>query len=80
MRDVKHFIGGEFVDSADGATFESISPIDNTPIATVAESVTTPMTCFFSTFSGANISIVFPYALLIFCPSVPGTTATSERM
>jgi len=37
MRDVKHFIGGAFVDSADGRTFESITPIDNTPIATVAE-------------------------------------------
>ena len=37
MRDVKLFIGGEFVDAADGATFESISPIDNQPIATVAE-------------------------------------------
>lgn len=37
MRDVKHFIGGEFVDSIDGATFESTSPIDNQPIATVAE-------------------------------------------
>ena len=37
MKQVKHFIGGEFVDSADGKTFESISPIDNQPIATVAE-------------------------------------------
>ena len=38
MRQVKHFIGGEFVDSADGGQiFESISPIDNSPIATVAE-------------------------------------------
>ena len=37
MRDVRHFIGGDFVESADGSTFESISPIDNTPIATVAE-------------------------------------------
>ena len=37
MRHVKHFIGGEFVDSEDGATFESISPIDNSVIATVAE-------------------------------------------
>ena len=36
MRTVKHFIGGEFVDSANGATFESITPIDNTPIASVA--------------------------------------------
>ncbi|HSJ33682.1 MAG TPA: aldehyde dehydrogenase [Acidimicrobiia bacterium] len=37
MRQVGHFIDGEFVDSVDGATFESITPIDNTPIATVAE-------------------------------------------
>ncbi len=37
MKHVRHFIGGEFVDSADGATFESISPIDNAVIATVAE-------------------------------------------
>ena len=37
MRDVRHFIGGEFVESADGTSFESISPIDNTPIATVSE-------------------------------------------
>jgi aminomuconate-semialdehyde/2-hydroxymuconate-6-semialdehyde dehydrogenase len=37
MRTVRHFIDGRFVDSADGATFASISPIDNTPIAEVAE-------------------------------------------
>lgn len=37
MRDVKLFIGGEFVAAADGKTFESVSPIDNRPIATVAE-------------------------------------------
>lgn len=37
MRDVKHFIAGEFVDSLDGRTFESISPIDNTTVATVAQ-------------------------------------------
>jgi aminomuconate-semialdehyde/2-hydroxymuconate-6-semialdehyde dehydrogenase len=37
MRQVRHFIDGRFVDAADGATFESISPIDNAPIATVAE-------------------------------------------
>lgn len=37
MRTVRHFIGGEFVDSADGKTFESTSPIDNTRLATVAE-------------------------------------------
>ena len=33
---VRHFIGGEWADSADGATFESVSPIDNTVIAQVA--------------------------------------------
>ena len=37
MKRIQHFIGGQFVDSADGRTFESITPIDNTPIATVAE-------------------------------------------
>lgn len=37
MRQVRHFIGGEFVDSASGATFSSISPIDNRPVAEVAE-------------------------------------------
>ena len=36
-REVRHFIGGEFVDSLDGATFDSLSPIDNTVCATVAE-------------------------------------------
>lgn len=36
MRHVQHFIGGEFTDSTDGATFESISPLNNRPIATVA--------------------------------------------
>ncbi len=36
-RQVRHFIGGEFVDSLSGATFESISPIDNTVCAVVAE-------------------------------------------
>ncbi len=36
MRHVQHFIGGEFVDSANGATFESITPIDNTVLATVS--------------------------------------------
>ena len=36
MRHVQHFIGGEFVDSANGATFESITPIDNSVLATVA--------------------------------------------
>jgi aminomuconate-semialdehyde/2-hydroxymuconate-6-semialdehyde dehydrogenase len=37
MKQVRHFIDGEFVDSADGKTFESITPIDNTPVAVVAE-------------------------------------------
>jgi len=37
MRHIQHFIGGEFVDSADGAAFESITPIDNTVLATIAE-------------------------------------------
>ncbi|HSF85745.1 MAG TPA: aldehyde dehydrogenase [Acidimicrobiia bacterium] len=37
MRDVKLFIGGEFVDAARGGRFESISPIDGSPIASVAE-------------------------------------------
>lgn len=37
MKHVQNFIGGEFVDARSGATFESISPIDNTPIATIAE-------------------------------------------
>ena len=37
MRHVQHFIGGDFVDSADGATFESITPIDNSVLATVAD-------------------------------------------
>ncbi len=37
MRHVRHFINGEFVDSADGKSFESISPIDNQVIATVSE-------------------------------------------
>jgi aminomuconate-semialdehyde/2-hydroxymuconate-6-semialdehyde dehydrogenase len=36
MITVRHFIGGEWVGSADGATFESVSPIDNTVIAQVA--------------------------------------------
>jgi aminomuconate-semialdehyde/2-hydroxymuconate-6-semialdehyde dehydrogenase len=34
---VQHFIGGEFVDSLDGATFGSVSPIDNEIVAEVAE-------------------------------------------
>lgn len=36
MITVRHFIDGEWADSADGATFESVSPIDNTVIAQVA--------------------------------------------
>lgn len=36
-REVRHFIGGEFVDSLDGATFASVGPIDNEVCATVAE-------------------------------------------
>lgn len=36
MRAVSHFIDGNFVESVDGATFESISPIDNQAIASVA--------------------------------------------
>ena len=36
MITLRHFIGGEFADSSSGETFESISPIDNKPIATVA--------------------------------------------
>ncbi len=37
---VRHFIDGEFVDSLDGSTFESISPIDNAVVAIVAEGKT----------------------------------------
>ena len=36
-RNVQHFVDGVFVDSLDGATFESVSPIDNAVIALVAE-------------------------------------------
>ena len=36
MITLRHFIGGEFTDPSSGETFESISPIDNKPIATVA--------------------------------------------
>ena len=36
MITLRHFIANEFADSSSGETFESISPIDNTPIATVA--------------------------------------------
>ncbi|MGH9246512.1 MAG: aldehyde dehydrogenase [Acidimicrobiales bacterium] len=37
MNVVRHFIAGEFVESLHGGTFPSVSPIDNQPIATVAE-------------------------------------------
>ena len=40
MKTVRHYINGRYVDSVDGATFESISPIDNQPIATVSEGST----------------------------------------
>jgi len=33
---VRHFINGEHADSADGATFDSLTPVDNTVLATVA--------------------------------------------
>lgn len=36
MMAVRHFINGEWAGSADGATFESVSPIDNAVIAQVA--------------------------------------------
>ncbi len=35
--EVRHFIGGEFVDSLDGKTFDSLTPIDNSVVAHVAE-------------------------------------------
>jgi len=37
VKEVRHFIGGEYVDSIDAKTFESINPADNQPIARVAE-------------------------------------------
>jgi aminomuconate-semialdehyde/2-hydroxymuconate-6-semialdehyde dehydrogenase len=37
VKQVRHFIGGEFVDSLSGATFDSVSPIDNEVVAHVAE-------------------------------------------
>jgi aminomuconate-semialdehyde/2-hydroxymuconate-6-semialdehyde dehydrogenase len=37
MTHVRHFIGGEFVGSLSGRTFDSVSPIDNTVCATVAD-------------------------------------------
>ena len=35
MITLRHFIGGRFEDPSSGETFESVSPIDNAPIATV---------------------------------------------
>lgn len=37
MTEIRHFIGGEWVESAGGDAFESVTPIDNTTIATVHE-------------------------------------------
>ena len=37
MKHVQHFIDGGFVDADSGRTFESVTPIDNSVIATVAE-------------------------------------------
>ena len=37
MQSVRHFINGEFADSASGRSFDKRSPLDNTVIATVAE-------------------------------------------
>lgn len=37
MKHVQHFINGRFVDADDGRTFESVTPIDNSVIATVSE-------------------------------------------
>ena len=37
MRRVQHFIYNAFVDSVDGSTFPSVSPIDNEQVAEVAE-------------------------------------------
>jgi aminomuconate-semialdehyde/2-hydroxymuconate-6-semialdehyde dehydrogenase len=37
VRRVQHFIDNAFVDSVDGATFPSVSPIDNQQVAEVAE-------------------------------------------
>ena len=45
MISVRHFIDGEWADSADGATFESVSPIDNTAIAQVARGAATDADC-----------------------------------
>ena len=38
MKRVRNFINGEFADSEGGRSFQSISPIDNQPIASVADS------------------------------------------
>jgi aminomuconate-semialdehyde/2-hydroxymuconate-6-semialdehyde dehydrogenase len=37
MHQVRHFINGEFVDGVDGRTFVSVTPIDNSELARVAE-------------------------------------------
>lgn len=37
MKHVQHFINGRFVDADDGRTFTSVTPIDNSVIATVSE-------------------------------------------
>lgn len=37
MKHVQHFIDGGFVDADNGRTFQSVTPIDNSVIATVAE-------------------------------------------
>jgi aminomuconate-semialdehyde/2-hydroxymuconate-6-semialdehyde dehydrogenase len=37
VQSVRHFINGEFADSASGRSFDKRSPLDNTVIATVAE-------------------------------------------
>ena len=43
-------------------------------------SVTIRMIRFFISFAGPKISMVLPYDLDIFWPSIPGTTATSSRI
>ncbi len=37
QRAFTHFIGGHFVESADGASFETVNPADGTPLAWVAQ-------------------------------------------
>ena len=43
--------------------------------STAVESVFIPMIAFLTALSEPNNSMVLLYDLLIFCPSVPGTTA-----